>query len=83
MIMDYLQVKSAYQLKVVPKTNELTFLTKLTGIAQVWSWDEQTASVRQVTSLPDRVVEFAHSPCGTKTVVGMDNKGDERQQFFC
>ncbi|MGM0711506.1 S9 family peptidase [Brevibacillus parabrevis] len=82
MIMDYLQVKSAYQLKVVPKTNELTFLTKLTGIAQVWSWDEQTASVRQVTSLPDRVVQFAHSPCGTKTVVGMDNKGDERQQFF-
>lgn len=80
--MDYLQVKSAYQLKVVPQTDELTFLTKLTGIAQLWRWDEASQSARQVSFLPDRVVDFGHSPCGTKTVVGMDNKGDERQQFF-
>lgn len=47
--MDYLQVKSAYQLKVVPQTDELTFLTKLTGIAQLWRWDEGSQSARQMS----------------------------------
>ncbi|WP_103106217.1 S9 family peptidase [Brevibacillus reuszeri] len=82
MIMDYLQVKSAYQLKVVPKKRELTFLSKLTGIAQLYRWNEEGLTAEQITSLPDRVVEVDHSPCGTKTIVGMDCKGDERQQFF-
>ncbi|MGG1659857.1 S9 family peptidase [Brevibacillus sp. NRS-1366] len=82
MILDYLQVKSAYQLKVVPKKRELTFLSKLTGIAQLYCWNEEGQAPEQMTFLPDRVVEVDHSPCGTKTVVGMDCKGDERQQFF-
>ncbi|KQL49806.1 peptidase S9 [Brevibacillus choshinensis] len=82
MIMDYLQVKSAYQMKVVPQKREITFLSKQTGIAQLWRWNEQWQTSEQVTFLPDRVVEVEHSPCGTKTLVGMDNKGDERQQFF-
>lgn len=82
MILDYLQVKSAYQLKVVPQQKELTFLTKISGIAQLWRWNVERSCPEQVTFLPDRVVDFSHSPCGTKTVVGMDCKGDERQQFF-
>lgn len=82
MILDYLQVKSAYQLKVVPQKQELTFVTKLTGIAQLWRWNPEQAAPEQVTFLPDRVVEVEHSPCGRKTVIGMDNKGDERQQLF-
>lgn len=82
MILDYLQVKSAYQLKVVPQRREITFLSKLTGIAQLWRWNEESNRSEQVTFFPDRVVEVDHSPCGTKTIVGMDNKGDERQQFF-
>lgn len=82
MILDYLQVKSAYQLKVVPQRNELTFLCKLSGTAQLWRWNQERSCPEQVTFLPDRVVEVEHSPCGTKTVVGMDCKGDERQQFF-
>lgn len=82
MIMDYLQVKSAYQLRVVPGIQELTFLAKISGTAQLWRWNQERACPEQVTFLPDRVVTAEHSPCGTKTVVGMDCKGDERQQFF-
>lgn len=80
MILDYLQVQSAYQMKVVPGQKKWTFLSKISGSAQLWSWGE--SGPVQITSLPDRVVEYEHSPCGTKTIVGMDCKGDERQQLY-
>lgn len=80
MILDYLQVQSAYQMKVVPGQKRWTFLSKISGSAQLWSWEE--SGPVQITSLPDRVVEYDHSPCGTKTIVGMDCKGDERQQLY-
>lgn len=82
MILDYLQVQSAYQMKVVPGQKEWTFLSKLSGNAQLWRWDEKRSCPVQMTFLPDRVVDYSHSPCGTKTVVGMDCKGDERQQLL-
>lgn len=82
MILDYLQVKTAYHLGVIPKRKKITFVSKMTGTAQLWQWNEEDASAQQVTFLPDRVVEVHHSPCGTKSVVGMDCKGDERVQFF-
>ncbi|QRG70116.1 S9 family peptidase [Brevibacillus choshinensis] len=82
MILDYLQVQSAFQMKVMPGKNGWTFLSKISGNAQLWRWDEEDSRPVQLTFLPDRVVDYSHSPCGTKTVVGMDSKGDERQQLF-
>ncbi|MDF2679245.1 MAG: family peptidase [Brevibacillus sp.] len=82
MILDYLQVQSAYQMKVVPKQKEWTFLSKISGNAQLWRWNEKQSRPEQVTFLPDRIVDYDHSPCGTKTIVGSDCRGDERQQLY-
>lgn len=82
MILDYLQVNTAYNLGVIPHRQTITFLSKISGTAQLWHWNDEQAAAQQITALPDRVVEVHHSPCGTKTVVGMDNKGDERIQFY-
>lgn len=82
MILEYLQVKSAYQSKAVPNRDEITFLTKITGIPQLWMWKEESPVPQQVTFLPDRVVDAWHSPSGQMTIVGMDCKGDERQQLY-
>lgn len=82
MIVDYLQVHSAYQMKVVPGSKEWTFLSKLSGNAQLWRREEGQTSPEQVTFMPDRVVDYDHSPCGTRTVIGMDHLGDERQQLY-
>ncbi|MCM3270728.1 S9 family peptidase [Paenibacillus elgii] len=78
----YLTVLSASQPQVVPGRGRVTFLTKKTGLPQLWSWDAATDRCEQVIQLPDRVVEAKHSPCGSRTVIGMDHKGNEKQQLY-
>jgi len=78
----YLTVLSAYQPQTVPSQNRVTFMTKKTGLPQLWSWDAATGSYKQVIELPDRVMDAKHSPCGARTVIGMDHKGNEKQQLY-
>ncbi|WP_188454272.1 S9 family peptidase [Virgibacillus oceani] len=78
----YLHVYGAYQPKVIPNQKAFTFISKETGIPQVWKWDEETSQIKQYTDLKDRVLSVHHSPSGDKTVVGMDYKGNEKQQLY-
>jgi dipeptidyl aminopeptidase/acylaminoacyl peptidase len=76
----YLNVTGATQPNVIPNQQAFTFLSKKTGIPQVWQWDD--GQIEQVTDLPDRVLSVYHAPTGSKTIVGMDSKGNEKQQFY-
>lgn len=78
----YLTVLTAYQPQVIPGRNRITFLTKKTGLPQLWSWDAETGRCEQVVEMPDRVIDVKHSPCGSRTVIGMDHKGNEKQQLY-
>lgn len=78
----YLSVLSAYQPQVVPGRNRVTFVTKKTGLPQLWSWDAETERCEQVVAMPDRVMDAKHSPCGSLTVIGMDHRGNEKQQLY-
>ncbi|MBP3040045.1 S9 family peptidase [Bacillaceae bacterium Marseille-Q3522] len=79
--MDYLTVKSAYQSQAIPGKNKFTFVSKLTGIPQVWTLDGQQQPVLYIEA-DDRIVTIYHSPQGDKTVIGVDCKGNEKQQLF-
>lgn len=78
----YLNVTGATQPSAVPNQQAFTFLSKKTGIPQVWKWDGNAARIEQVTDLEDRVLSVYHAPSGTKTIAGMDSKGNEKQQFY-
>ena len=76
----YLNVTGATQPSVIPNQQAFTFLSKKTGIPQVWQWSD--GQIEQVTDLPDRVLSVYHAPSGSKTIIGMDHKGNEKQQFY-
>lgn len=81
-LQSYLNAVSAYKPTAIPNQNAVTFLTKKTGIPQVWKWSKDTSEIEQYTDLEDRILSVYHSPSGDKTVVGMDSKGNEKQQFY-
>ncbi|MCP2035709.1 dipeptidyl aminopeptidase/acylaminoacyl peptidase [Planomicrobium sp. HSC-17F08] len=79
-LLTYLNVTGATQPSVIPNQQAFTFLSKKTGIPQVWQW--RGGQIEQVTDLPDRVLSVYHAPSGNRTVIGMDRKGNEKQQFY-
>ncbi|MDN4608062.1 S9 family peptidase [Sporosarcina highlanderae] len=80
-LLDFLKVNSAYEAKVIPGTGTFTFLSKLTGIPQVWKLDSN-GEPEQFIKTDDRVLSVHHSPTGNWTVVGVDSKGNEKQQLY-
>ncbi|MGF9977835.1 S9 family peptidase [Viridibacillus arvi] len=78
---EYLNVRGGFQPQVLPNQQAVTFISKETGIPQVWKWDVTTAEIQQYSNLPDRVLAAYHSPSGKQTIVGIDEKGNEKQQF--
>ncbi|KAB2336652.1 alpha/beta fold hydrolase [Cytobacillus depressus] len=78
----YLNVHTATQPKIIPNSHTITFITKKTGIPQVWTLDMQSAEIEQFTNLNDRVLSVYHSPSGKKAIIGMDHHGNEKQQFY-
>ncbi|MFJ5771853.1 S9 family peptidase [Psychrobacillus sp. NPDC093180] len=78
----YLNVRGAYHPQVLPNQQALTFISKKTGIPQVWKWDAVTTKIQQYSHLPDRVLSVHHSPSGKQTIIGMDEKGNEKQQLY-
>ncbi|HEX7064997.1 MAG TPA: S9 family peptidase [Bacillales bacterium] len=80
-LLAYLNAKSAYQSQAIPTKNKFTFISKLTGIPQMWTLDENQGPV-QLGHFADRVMSVHHSPQGDKTVIGMDHKGNEKQQLY-
>ncbi|MEK4761171.1 S9 family peptidase [Viridibacillus sp. FSL E2-0187] len=78
---EYLNVRGGFQPQVLPNQQAITFISKETGIPQVWKWDVKTTEIQQYSNLPDRVLAAYHSPSGKQTIVGIDEKGNEKQQF--
>ncbi|MCM3709099.1 S9 family peptidase [Sporosarcina luteola] len=81
LLLDFLTVNSAYEAKVVQGTETFTFLSKMTGIPQVWKLDA-TGEPFQFIDMHDRVMSVHHSPAGDRTVIGVDSKGNEKQQLY-
>ncbi|MGE7770089.1 S9 family peptidase [Viridibacillus arvi] len=78
---EYLNVRGGFQPQVLPNQQAITLISKETGIPQVWKWDVKTTEIQQYSNLPDRVLAAYHSPSGKQTIVGIDEKGNEKQQF--
>lgn len=80
-LLAYLNAKSAYQSKTIPTKNKFTFLSKLTGMPQVWTLGEDEKPI-QYGRLQDRVVSVHHSQDGDRSVIGMDKQGNEKEQLY-
>ncbi|WP_423801868.1 S9 family peptidase [Neobacillus sp. SAB-20_R2A] len=80
-LISFLTVNSAYQSKVIPGSERFTFISKITGLPQVWTLDSTQVPVRYIET-EDRVIDVCHSPAGGKVVVGVDFKGNEKQQLY-
>jgi Tol biopolymer transport system component len=78
----YLDVGTAYSPKVVPHKERVTFLSKKTGLPQLWYWDAAESRCEQFIVMPDSVMDVSHSQNGDKIVIGMDDKGNEKQQLY-
>lgn len=80
-LVDFLKVNSAYESKAIPRKSEFTFLSKFNGFAELWTLNDQGIPER-VVETHDRVVSVYHSPKGDRSVVGIDSKGNEKQQIY-
>ena len=80
-LLDYLEVSSAYQSQAIPSSDKFTFFSKLTGIPQVWTLGTN-GEPEQFIETNDRVMSVFHSPTGEHTVVGVDGNGNEKQQLY-
>ncbi|WP_223069759.1 hypothetical protein [Paenibacillus caui] len=68
LLLDYLTVKAAYQPKAIPTRNAWTFFSKMTGIPQVWTLDEQQQPV-PFAQADDRILSIHHSPKGDPRIL--------------
>ncbi|WP_025785919.1 S9 family peptidase [Sporosarcina sp. D27] len=78
----FLNVVSGYSPAVIPDTNKFTFISKKTGIPQAYLWKGADDDVQLLGQFKERVMSVYHSPSGKKTIVGMDDKGNEKQQLY-
>ena len=88
----YLNVRAATGASFAPDGRRMTFLTDITGVAEVWSVAvEPTAPAGQEAPLPwpeqltfggERILGAAFSPVADRLIVGSDVGGNERTQLF-
>lgn len=80
LLQEYLKVNKAYAPAAIPGTGTFTFLSQLSGIPQIWTQGKDGIPIRYVETA-DRAMSVHHSPDGTQTVIGVDQKGNEKQQL--
>lgn len=80
-LLEYLQVNAAYKSQVIPKKETFTFVSKITGMPQIWTLNEKQNPVQYIET-KDRPMSIHHSPNGEMTVIGIDDKGNEKQQIY-
>ncbi|MDY0404802.1 S9 family peptidase [Virgibacillus sp. 179-BFC.A HS] len=81
-LLSYLKVHGAYEPKTVPGQNAFTFLAQRGGVPQLFKWTSNDGKIKALKDFHDRVLSVHPSPSGEKTIVGVDNHGDERQQLY-
>lgn len=77
----YLQATSAYDARTIPGKDAFTFISKQTGLPQVWTLNGDGEPVLY-RFFDDRVISVHHAPNGEKSVVGIDHGGNEKEQFY-
>ncbi|HEV8190910.1 MAG TPA: S9 family peptidase [Ktedonobacterales bacterium] len=85
----YLNVRSAYGASFAPDGHHITFLTDITGVAEVWrvpitpgGSDTSPAWPEQLTFSGERIAGASYSPVDDRLIVGGDIGGNERTQLF-
>jgi dipeptidyl aminopeptidase/acylaminoacyl peptidase len=85
----YLNVRSAYGASFAPNGQSITFLTDITGVAEVWrvpvsSGGSEAAPPwpEQLTFGGERIAGASYSPVANRLIVGGDVGGNERTQLF-
>ncbi|WP_435345147.1 S9 family peptidase [Haloarchaeobius sp. HRN-SO-5] len=78
----YLHIRSASGCSVGPDGERVSFLMDTTGVPQVWTMDGPGEWPDQRTFEDERVTFASWSPENDELVYGMDQGGNEREQFF-
>ncbi|MGO8951269.1 MAG: alpha/beta fold hydrolase [Ktedonobacterales bacterium] len=83
----YLNVQSAYGASFAPDGHHISFLTDITGVAEVWRMTlapvgGEAAWPQQLTFGGERIVGASYSPVDDQLIVGGDVGGNERTQLF-
>ncbi len=77
----YLTIRQAYGASLAPD-GTLSFLLDTTGVPQVWTLEEPGGWPKQRTFYDEPVSFASYSPTSNELIFGMDEGGNERQQFF-
>lgn len=75
----FLNVRSAGGASSSRGGGRVTFLTDITGTAQLWTLDRPMAWPEQLTFYEDRLLFAAHSPSADRIAFGQDAEGNEEQ----
>ena len=83
----YLNARMAYGASFSPDGRRLTFLTNITGMAEVWSIPVDMAAANppwpeQLTFVGDRVGSASYSPVADTLLVSADVGGSEHMQLY-
>lgn len=78
---EYYPLKSAYNPRVVPTKNTFTFISRLNGMPQVWTMNQENEP-ELLSEIEGNILSHFHSPTGEQTIVGVDYNGNERQQIY-
>ncbi len=83
----YLNARMAYGASFSPDGQHLTFLTNITGVAEVWSIPIDTSAAtppwpQQLTFMGDRVGGASYSPVEDTLLVSADVGGSEHIQLY-
>jgi len=81
-LLSYLNSHGAYDPASINGQKAITFLANKTGVPQVWKVDRETGDVRSFAEFKERILCVNHAPSGKATIIGSDNGGDEKQQFY-
>jgi dipeptidyl aminopeptidase/acylaminoacyl peptidase len=78
----YLNIRAATGPSFSPDGRFVSFLTNLTGLAQLWNVPVQGGWPTQLTFTNDSVRSGAYNPCRHEILFSMDTGGDERTQLY-
>ncbi len=78
----YLHIRSATAPSYSPVTDDIVYLTNVTGTNQVWKHPARGGWPEQLTFFDERVQEVRWSPRGDVVLFTRDSGGDERSQLW-
>ena len=81
-IQAFLNVKTADHPVYHPSGEELTFISTLSGLPQVWALKTGSGEPFQVVTTDERIMFVSYLGQTTKRIIGMDEGVNERAQLF-